>query len=265
MEFFGLIGEKLSHSISPEIHNNLFKELNIEGAYKLCPIEKSEINNLTTCIKTIGIKGVNVTIPYKEEIIKYLDFISDEAKEIGAVNTIYLKDNKLYGYNTDYYGFGKMLDVNNISYVGKDIVILGAGGAAKAIYQFFKDNKPNNIYVVSREKNKSFLDAKVIDYNDLEKVKGDILVNTTPVGMYPNVNKCPVSEEVINKFSDIVDIIYNPEETLLLKLGNKLNKKTCNGLYMLVGQAIKAEEIWNNIKVEDSISNKIYEMLKGLK
>ena len=109
MEFYGLVGEKLSHSLSPKIHEKVFELLNIKGGYKLFEIEKNNISKLGDAIKLLKIKGVNVTIPYKQTVIKELDYISDEAKAIGAVNTIKLKDNKLYGYNTDYFGFGHLL------------------------------------------------------------------------------------------------------------------------------------------------------------
>ena len=115
MEFYGVVGEKLPHSLSPKIHNRVFQLLNMECAYKLFEIEKDKIGELGNSLKLLNIKGVNVTIPYKKEVMKELDFISEEAKKIGAVNTIYLKDNKLYGYNTDYFGFGKMLENKNIT------------------------------------------------------------------------------------------------------------------------------------------------------
>lgn len=264
MEFYGLLGEKLGHSLSPIIHKKIFEKLNIEGAYKLFPIPKEEIHKVGESIKLLGIKGVNVTIPYKQEIMKQLSYISDEAKKIGAVNTVLLKDGELYGYNSDYFGFGKMLEINNIEVKEKIAVVLGYGGAAKAVITYLLDNNVNKLYVVSRDKSpKEGLDSRaiLIDYEDIKNIKGDILVNTTPVGMYPNIGKSPVEEDVVNNFSALVDLIYNPKETEFLRLGNLLGKKTCGGLYMLVGQAIKSQEIWQNMSIDEKILNEIYEEL----
>ena len=266
MDFYGVVGEKLSHSLSPNINNRVFELLGIEAAYKLFEISKDDISKLGEAMKLLGINGVNVTIPYKQEVMRQLDYIAPEAKAIGAVNTIKLKDSKLYGYNSDYYGFGSMLKVNNIKTDNKDAVVLGAGGAAKAVIAYLLDNGVKNVYLVSRDKNSSVeVDKRVmrIDYTDLKSIKGDILVNTTPVGMYPNVENSPVSEDIIKKYEALVDLIYNPEWTEFLKLGKKLGKKTCGGLYMLVGQAIKSEETWQEKEISQDILTTIYNELKA--
>lgn len=266
MEFYGVVGEKLSHSLSPNIHNRVFNLLNIEGAYKIVEIPKDRISNLGQSMITLGIKGVNVTIPYKQVVMEQLDFISKEAENIGAINTIYNKDGKLHGYNTDYYGFGMMLDNKNIKVKDKIAVVLGNGGAAKAINAYLLDNKVKDLYLVTRNKNSiDEIDnrIKIIDYEELKEIKGDILVNTTPVGMYPNVGVSPVSEEVINNFQALVDIIYNPMMTEFLSIGKKLNKVICGGLYMLVGQAIKAEEIWQGYNIDKEVVDKIYEEINS--
>lgn len=264
MEFYGLLGEKLGHSLSPQIHKRIFEYLGIEGAYKLFPVSREDICKFGESIKLLGIKGVNVTIPYKQEIMNQLSHISEEAKKIGAVNTVLLKDGELYGYNSDYFGFGKMLKISNIEIERKIAVVLGFGGAAKAAIAYLLDKNVDKLYVVSRDKSpKEGLDRRaiLIDYEDIKDIHGDILVNSTPVGMYPNVEKSPVNEEVINNFESLVDLIYNPKETEFLRIGNKLGKITCSGLYMLVGQAIKSQEIWQDIKIDESILNKIYKEL----
>lgn len=261
MDFYGVVGEKLTHSLSPQIHARIFEELNIKGAYKLFEIPKDKINNLADAIKLLGIKGVNVTIPYKQVVMEQLDYISPEAKKIGAINTVLLKDEKLYGYNTDYYGFGMMLKNKNIEVKNKVAVVLGNGGAAKAINTYFLDNDIKDLYLVTRNKNKiSSIDKniKVIDYDELKSISGDILVNTTPVGMYPNLGYSPVSVDIIKNFNSIVDIIYNPSLTEFLKIGKENNKVICGGLYMLVGQAIKSQEIWQDLKINNEITDKIY-------
>lgn len=268
MEFYGLLGEKLDHSISPEIHHKFFSILNIEGAYKKFEVSKVDLSKIPDAIKTLKIKGVNVTIPYKRDIMDYLDYISDEAKKIDAVNTILLKDNKLYGYNTDYYGFGTILTRNNVETKDKVAMVLGTGGASKAIVTYLLDHNVSKLYLISRNKVNvsSYSDCRVeyATYNDIKEVTGDIIVNTTPVGMYPNVDASPVSEEIINNFEILVDIIYNPRKTKFLEIGEKLNKKTYGGLEMLVGQAIKSEEFWQDMKIDDKVFEEVYSYIETI-
>lgn len=264
MEFFGLLGEKLSHSLSPQIHKRIFELTGINGGYKLFPVPKEDVKKVSDSIKLFGIKGMNVTIPYKEVVMEQLDSISDEAKKIGAINTILLKENKLYGYNTDYYGFGKMLQINDIEVKDKVAVILGTGGAAKAVIEYMLDNNVRELYLVSRDKNtKSIKDPRInlVDYVDLKSLKGDILINTTPLGMYPKVGVSPVPIDIIEKYSTLIDLIYNPKQTEFLRLGSNVGKKICGGLYMLVGQAVKSQEIWQGREIRDDVINKIYEEL----
>jgi len=258
MEFYGLLGEKLGHSVSPEIHHKVFSIMNIEGAYKKFEVSKEDLGKVADSIKTLKIKGVNVTIPYKRDIMPYLDFIADEAKKIDAVNTILLKDNKLYGYNTDYYGFGTIINRNKVETNDKVAMVLGTGGASKAVVTYLLDNNVSKLYLVSRSKNvvSSYDDSRVeyITYEEIKHVKGDIIVNTTPVGMYPNIDASPVSEDIIDNF----DIIYNPRKTKFLEIGENLNKKICGGLEMLVGQAIKSEEFWQDRKIDDKVLDEVY-------
>lgn len=265
MEFYGVLGEKLPHSISPEIHEKIFKLLNINGAYKIFEVEKSDINKACDSLRILKIKGTNVTIPYKQEIMQYLDSISEEAEKIGAVNTIYLKDGKLSGYNTDYFGFGTIIDKNNVSVKDETAVVLGTGGASKAVVTYLLDKDIKKLYIVSRikkdETDHDDIRVEYITYKEIEHIKGNILVNTTPVGMYPKTNVSPVNEEVINNFDTLIDIIYNPRMTKFLELGHKLGKKVCGGLEMLVGQAIKAEEIWQEININDEILDEVYEYI----
>lgn len=262
MEFYGLLGEKLGHSVSPEIHHKVFSIMNIEGAYKKFEVSKEDLGKVADSIKTLKIKGVNVTIPYKRDIMPYLDFIADEAKKIDAVNTILLKDNKLYGYNTDYYGFGTIINRNKVETNDKVAMVLGTGGASKAVVTYLLDNNVSKLYLVSRSKNvvSSYDDSRVeyITYEEIKHVKGDIIVNTTPVGMYPNIDASPVSENIIDNFKVLIDIIYNPRKTKFLEIGENLNKKICGGLEMLVGQAIKSEEFWQDRKIDDKVLDEVY-------
>lgn len=265
MDFYGVLGHKLPHSISPQIHKEIFSLLNIEGAYKIFEVEKDDLCKFADSLRVLKIKGTNVTIPYKEDIMKYLDFISPESQKIKAINTIFLKDNKLYGYNTDYFGFGTIINKNEVEVEDKIAMVLGTGGGSKAIVTFLLDHDIKKIYLVSRTKTNvlEYEDSRVeyITYEDIEEIKGDILINTTPVGMYPNVGVSAVNEEVINNFSTLIDIIYNPRKTKFLEIGEKLNKKVCGGLEMLVGQAVKSEEIWQETSISGEVMDEVYQCI----
>ncbi|MBE6063752.1 MAG: shikimate dehydrogenase [Clostridium butyricum] len=262
MNFYGVLGERLPHTISPEIHEEIFSLLGIEGAYKIFEVEKKELHKVADSLRVLKIKGTNVTIPYKQDIMKNLDEISEEAKKIGAINTISLNDNKLYGYNTDYYGFGTIIDRNNIDIKNKIVMVLGTGGASKAVVTYLLDHGVEMIYLVSRtEKKESGYNNSKVEcrtYSTINDIKGDVIVNTTPVGMFPKVNASPVSEDIINNFEVLIDVIYNPRKTKFLEIGEKLNKKVCGGLEMLIGQAIKSEEIWQEIEIDNEVFEKIY-------
>lgn len=251
MNKFVLIGRKLSHSYSPEIHNKFYEKYNIDAYYTLMPIEKEELKSVVDKMRSKEITGINITIPYKTDIIEFIDELSDAAKRIGAVNILHNDNGKIVGHNTDYYGFINTLKNNNIDPKGKDVYILGSGGASKASVTALEDLDAN-IFVVSRNPNKN-----EISYSDLEKVKDIyLLVNATPVGMYPKSDACPVSDEVIKKAEFVFDYIYNPLETQLLKKA----KKGINGLYLLVSQALCAEGIWYEREI--SCTNEIEEYIK---
>jgi shikimate dehydrogenase len=262
-KLYGLLGEKLGHSLSPQIHSAMFKELNIDGYYHLFQVKKEELEKGFSGFKALGVKGINVTIPYKVDVMKYLDHISEEAEEIGAVNTIHFKDDIAVGYNTDYYGFGMMLKKYDVNVKNKNAVILGTGGASKAVVQYLIDNNVGDIVFVTRNVSKAkekYKDIKKITYNEINNLNNcDIVINCTPVGMHPNVDNSPISRENISKFHTAVDLIYNPRETLFLKYAKEQGAKAINGLYMLVGQAVKAEEIWNDVNIDERIVERIYE------
>ena len=264
-KFYGLIGEKLGHSISPQIHDLVFKELNQEATYQLFQVKKARLKEVVQGLKYLGASGVNVTIPYKIDIMANLDNISAEAKRIGAINTICFKDEITTGFNTDYYGFGMLLQKFDIDINQKEIVILGTGGSSKAVIQYILDNGAAKVTLVTRNVLKTSLnkDCEIIDYEGLSKSsKGNIIINTTPVGMYPNVDISPIEKNILGKFEAAVDLIYNPLETLFLKNARESGCKVANGLYMLVGQAIASEELWNDISIEKNIVDKIYNHLR---
>ena len=231
---YGLLGEKLSHSYSPIIHNYVFEKLNIDASYELLECDKEELPNYINLLKSGVYNGFNVTIPYKKTIMEYLDVIDEKALSIGSVNTVYIKDDKVIGTNTDYDGFLKTLEYYNVDVNDKNCFVLGTGGASLAISAVLKDLGGKVTFVSRTPKD------DIISYDNLADKDIDVLVNTTPVGMYPNVDGCPVSIDVIKKSKTVIDIIFNPKVTKLLEYANS----DINGLYMLVLQAFKAEEIW---------------------
>lgn len=265
---FGLLGKKLGHSISPKIHKEIFKNLNIDEDYLLVELDENKIESFFRN-ELKNYKGLNVTIPYKIKAMDFMDEISKEAREIGAINTIFQKDGKLYGYNTDYFGFKRMLEENKIFVNGKDCVVLGAGGGARAVIKYLIDENVKNILIVVRnlEKAKKELEDLVkdrdnisfMDFKNFEERdnKGYLIVNCTPVGMYPNIDDSPISEKVSKKYENSVDLIYNPSETKFLKFAKNSGKKAVNGLYMLVAQAVEAEEIWQGKKIDNEVIKNI--------
>jgi shikimate dehydrogenase len=244
---FGLIGYPLSHSFSKRFFTKKFEKENIEGChYELFPLDT--IETFLELIKSHpNLVGLNVTIPYKKAILDYLDEIDEEAEKVGAVNTISIKNGKLKGYNTDVYGFEisllnllkeKKEELPNIS-----ALILGTGGAAQAVAYVLKKLSINFQYV-SRRKRKN-----ILSYSELDEFlikKHDLIINTTPLGMSPNQESCPdIPYPFLTSRHFLYDLVYNPEKTLFLRKGASKNARTSNGLEMLILQAEKAWEIWN--------------------
>ena len=250
MRKFGLLGKKLSHSLSPLLHNIFFEEFGIGAEYKLYEVTEDKIDNFKAYMLENSIEGVNITVPYKKVFLDKLDFISDEAKEIGAINLLHIKDNKFYGDNTDYYGFKQTLLTNQIEPSGKKIAIIGRGGASASVYKVLKDMGAEDITFYFRK-------DKLSEIEFPEDITGDIIINTTPVGMYPNIEDNIVDEQILKKFKIAIDLIYNPLETKFLKIARKNNLKTINGMEMLIGQALKTDEILYDIVLSNQLKEKI--------
>ncbi|MDU6743164.1 shikimate kinase [Peptoniphilus harei] len=245
---YGLIGESLSHSKSKEIH-----ELLADYTYNLRDIKREELDEFFESKK---FKGINVTIPYKEASMKYLDDIDNLAKEIGAVNTIVNRDGRLIGYNTDYLGFDYSLKFYGIDLKGKKILILGSGGASKMLQKLVIDKGAEEFVVISRSSENN--------YDSLEKFSEfEVIINATPVGMYPNNMESKVDLNKFNNIEAVIDLIYNPLKTKLLLDGEKLNIKTMSGLMMLVAQAFFACELFLDKKLDESLIIQIYKKLKS--
>ncbi len=239
---YGLIGKGIDYSFSRSYFRQKFKEKGlIYHSY-----QNFDCENLTQVLETLkqkNLKGVNVTIPYKEKIIPYLDTISKEANEIRAVNTISINENgKLLGYNTDYYGFQKSL-FKNLNKKVRNALILGTGGSSQAIKYVLKENLIN-YNVVSRTRNKGNY-----VYNELDKgviSEHQLIINTTPLGTYPNIQNCPdINFDYIKNYHILFDLTYNPKKTKFLLNGELKGAKTINGYDMLIFQAEKSWSIWN--------------------
>ncbi len=243
MRNFYLISNKPLKSFSPIIHREL-----ANYNYETKKIEESELEDF---FKKREFDGLNVTIPYKTEVMKYLDYISPEAKEIGAVNTVLNKDGKLYGYNTDYFGFCHTLKRADENLSGKKVVIIGSGGASKPIKLACENMGAESVRILTHSENKQGSVEKFYDC--------DVLVNASPVGMFPNVMESPVDIEKFYNVECVIDIIYNPAKTRLLLDAERLGIKAVNGVAMLVGQAKRGCEIFDDKTIDDS---KIEETIK---
>lgn len=254
---YALLGATLKHSLSPAIHKLIFRELGISGEYVLLERKPEELKE---AIVGRQYQGFNVTIPYKQEVMQYLDEISPEATQIGVVNTIKYTADKIVGYNTDYLGFGNMLEANGIAVQGKRVVVLGLGGSTKTVVSYMLNNQAQDIYVVSRtaDNKQSLPGTTLISYEQLAALDSlDIVVNTTPCGMYPKMDASPIAAETVARFNTAVDLIYNPSQTLFLKYAEQNGLKYVNGLQMLVAQAVYAQEIWQERKLSTASMQKI--------
>ena len=277
----GLIGYPIEHSFSPLIHNFAFKKENINFVYNCYEIKPHLMEDGLKGLQALGITGVNVTSPYKEKVIPYLNNLGTWASKIGAVNTITNKDGLLRGYNTDTEGFMKMLEDNNVILKNQNVIILGAGGAARAVIAVLIENDVKNINIFNRSlKNakKQLLfwkeKAKKINLNayKLRKVfsknkninnifkNADIIINTTPVGMKKFKKYEPlIPEDLICENQVVIDLVYNPLKTSFLKAAEKKNAIILNGLEMLIYQAIASFYLWTGIKPDSKL---IYNYLK---
>lgn len=237
----GLIGEKLGHSFSPMIHGEL-----ADYEYKLCELAP---NDVEAFVRSGRLDAYNVTIPYKKTVMPFLDVIAPEALAIGAVNTVVRRNGKLYGYNTDYFGFSHMLDVSKIKVEGKKALVFGTGGAAVTVCAVLRDKGIGELVTVSIEDNNSEFLSKHTD--------AELIVNATPVGMYPNNGASPVDISLFSRLCGVLDVIYNPARTRLLLDAEARGLPHVNGLPMLVAQAAKAFEFFTGDTAEDGACEKI--------
>ena len=239
MEELVLIGNPIAHSISPLIHNTILKGRKTYG------LELVKTDELQEFVRKFDGIGFNITAPHKTEIMRYLDEISQEAREIGAVNTVKRENGRLVGYNTDAAGFLRQLEHDGVEIVGKTIKIIGTGGSSCAIEYILNKNGAKNILKYNRSNIKEFTPVC------------DVLINATPVGTYPDINEMAVDIEGVLAETAVVDIIYNPRKTKLMQIAEEMGCRTYNGLKMLVFQAIIAEEIWFGEKIPEQVLEEI--------
>jgi len=245
---YACIGEHLKHSFSKEIHNAL-----ADYEYEIKEISRE---GLDAFMREHDFCGINVTIPYKELVIPYLAEIDDAAREIGAVNTVVNKNGKLFGYNTDFYGMTELFRKRGINVPGKKAAILGSGGTAKTARAVLKFLGASQILTVSRK-----IGDGVISYDELYEKHTDteIIVNTTPVGMFPETDKTPLMIKKFKKLSGLIDAVYNPLRTTLVSEALELGIAAEGGLYMLVAQAVRASELFLGKKYESCVTERIFE------
>ncbi|WP_316571940.1 shikimate dehydrogenase [Neobacillus sp. YIM B06451] len=276
-KLFGVIGNPIGHSLSPHMHNDLFSLYGIDAHYHPFLVEKGRLAEAVTGLKAIGAAGFNVTIPYKTEIMPLLDWIDPLAKEIGAVNTVVNRDGKLAGYNTDGPGFLKSLEEGFPALVDPAILVIGAGGAARAIYFTLEKTRPAAIDICNRSlakaqslvgESQTGVPSSALSIEEAaEKINEyTIIIQTTSVGMHPQTDVSPIGLDGLNKQAHAADIIYNPSETEFLKQARLRGVKTLNGLGMFVHQGALAFELWTGIKPDtDRMRKTVLKQLGGAK
>lgn len=244
---YGLLGKKLSHSFSPQIHSLL-------GLPEYGLIEVAE-NDLQAFMTRKDFSAINVTIPYKQDVMPYCDYLSEDARSIGAVNTIVNRDGKLSGYNTDFSGLLFMAKRVGIDFAGKTVLILGSGGTSKTAAFAATSSGASAVHIVSRNGE--------LNYDNVHQrcPDADIIINTTPIGMYPKPDAVPIDLSKFNKLSGVLDAIYNPMTTRLIAEAKSLGIPASNGLAMLVTQAVFAEEKFFDKQFPDSICEKILKQI----
>ena len=263
MKKYLVIGNPIDHSLSPKLHNYWIKKNNIEAIYEKKKIDDKDIVNIISEVKTNRIHGVNVTVPFKNKVIPYLDQLSPEAENTKSVNTIYLNNGKIIGHNTDIAGFE--LSIKKIKYnvAGKRILILGAGGVVPSIIFALYRMKASKIIISNRTKEKAknlknlFKDLIIVDWGNISDF--DMIINATSIGLNKE-DKIDLDFSKIGNNKFFYDLIYNPNETNFLKLGKNLGNRTENGRMMFIYQAHQSFALWN--KVLPKIDQESIEIIK---
>ena len=253
MKKYLVIGNPIEHSLSPKLHNYWFEKNNINANYDRRKIDKSEIQDIINEIKNNKLDGINVTVPFKSDVIPFLDTLSEESQITQSVNTIYKQDEKLIGHNTDIKGFELSLKETGFDLENKTIFILGAGGVVPSIIYALEKLGVSKIMVSNRTKQKTenlkkfFSNINIVDWGDQPNF--DIIINATSLGLNKEDN-IGLNFKNINKEKLFYDVIYNPKETNFLKTGKSLGCSVSNGKMMFIYQAFEAFRLWHNVKPE---------------
>lgn len=277
-ELIGLIGHPIKHSYSPFIQNYALELMNLDYVYLPFDVPAENLKSAVNGVLTLGLKGLNVTLPHKEKIIKFLDELSEEASIIGAVNTIVNDHGKLIGYNTDAYGILETLLPHKEKISGSKVTVIGAGGSARAvIYTLLRHFKPEEINIINRTHQRA--DTLVNDFSlkmrydsfhtfglfppdNVEVFSNSrLIINATTIGMFPDVDDTITDlEESFNEEQIVFDLIYNPTKTNFLKMAEMQGAKVVGGMKMLISQAAKSFELWTGVEMPvDKITRKLEE------
>ena len=274
MEKYAILGYPLKHTMSPPIHKRLFELEGKTAEYEICELPPEELSEKADYLNSLG--GYNITIPFKVDIIKYLDELDESAKRYNSVNCVVNRDGKNIGFNTDCYGFLRSLEAEGMSLSGK-VLQIGCGGVGRmmaieaalhgadltivSLPEFIKGAEE-----AAAEAKKLAPNAKIkVITHDQISGEFDLLVNASPVGMFPKTEECPVTEDVVKSCKNVFEVIYNPDVTMLMKIAEKNNIKAVGGMAMLVWQAVVAHEIWSGAKYKDEdIAELISDMRKEL-
>ncbi len=262
MKKYLVIGNPIEHSMSPKVHNYWLNENNINGIYEKKKLNPEEIKNIIAEVRNNKITGINVTIPFKKDVIPYLDKLSNESSITKSVNTIYLENNEVIGHNTDIFGFEHSLKKANYNLKNKNVFILGAGGVVPSIIYSLQKAGVSNIFLSNRTKSKAeelknfFENLNVIDWGILPDF--DMIINATSIGLNKN-DKINLNFTSVNKDNLFYDVIYNPEETNFLRTGRELGAQVINGKMMFIYQAFEAFKLWH--KISPKVNEEIFKLL----
>lgn len=275
----GLIGNPVEHTLSPVIHNTLAEKLGHNLVYVPFLVEKGQVEAAVKGAYGLNVLGMNVTVPYKSEVIPYLKEMDGLSERIGAVNTLVRVDGGYKGYNTDILGLYRALCREDIRLSGEKVVLLGAGGAARATAFLCSEKKADKVYLLNRsvEKAKQLADEvnRVSDrecilpmaMSDYEKLPEEklLVLQGTSVGLHPNVDQAPIiDKEFYKRVHTGYDLIYKPGETMFMKLVREAGGRAYNGLTMLLYQGVIAYELWNRVEVTKEDAGEIYEIMKAV-
>ncbi len=267
-----LIGKPVGHSLSPAMHNAAFQQAKLNFVYVAFEVSEQQLGEAIAGTRALGFAGLNVTIPHKIAVLQYLDEVDELARKIGAVNTIVNRKGVLKGYNTDASGAVEALE-KRTKLAGKNVLLLGAGGAARAIsFALVERGACISVTDIMFEKAKELATAlggcaEAVQHNELAQVakSANILINASPIGMHPNINAMPIAKSLLNKNMLVFDIVYNPAKTLLLKKAEALGCRTIPGFEMLLNQGAIAFELWTGKRAQLTVMEKALKAGLGIK